>query len=498
MPARRPPSSHKRRPRRTAAKTAASIPKPQDIVDRDAVWADLVAMWRRPSPEMLFGVGRRRAGKSWVLTRFAKAVGGIYYQATKRTATEQLTTLSRIVGHHFDDPALGHGVPFPDWEALFAYLVDRTAGQPLLLVLDEFPYLAEAAPALPSIVQAAWDHRWKATRIKLVLNGSHITAMRQLEAADQPLYGRRTGRILFPPFHAEHVSAFVSGYDARDRLRTFGIFGGLPGHLALLDPTATLQANVERQILDPGARLADEAQHMLDAFLGEADVHNSIVQAVAAGARTWSRIANQLGKTAGSLSRPMRWLEEMQVVTRAVPITEAKPQASKRTLYRVADPYVAFWYRFIAPIVATGALGLLTPKALWRGHIAPRLDDYMGAPFEDVCRGWVARTGRLPFRPSRVGAWWDSGSQNEIDVVALGPEREILVGECKWGAVSDQDLVTLRNRAALLATELPASHQGGAVHLVVFSGNGTWGPGVARAIADGMVLGVTGDDLFAL
>ncbi len=90
----------------------------------------------------------------------------------------------------------------------------------MLVVLDEFPYLSDAAPALPSLLQALWDHSWAATRLKVVLSGSHVTAMRRLEAADQPLYGRRTRRLVLAPFHAGAVGAFVPAYDSEARLMT--------------------------------------------------------------------------------------------------------------------------------------------------------------------------------------------------------------------------------------------------------------------------------------
>ncbi|MBU6365612.1 MAG: ATP-binding protein [Gemmatimonadetes bacterium] len=473
-----------------------SIPKPPEVVDRDAVWGALSDMWHRPEAALLMGLGRRRAGKSWVLARFARAVHGIYYQATKRTETEQLAALSQLVGERFGDAALSQGVAFPHWDALFGYLTRQAAGGPLLLVLDEFPYLAEAAPALPSILQAVWDHQWSGAQVKVILNGSHISAMRRLEASDQPLYGRRTGRLQFPPFTLEHVPAFVPGYGARDVLRTYGIFGGLPGHLALLRPDESLAANVARLILDPGGRLADDAERLLDGFLGEADVHYSILQAIANGQHTWSRITSRVGKPGGSLSRPMRWLEEMQVVARHVPITD-DPRTSRRASYRLADPYLAFWHRFVAPLVAAGETSLTSPDALWSARIAPALNDHMGHVFEELCRGWAARSTRLPFRPVRVGAWWDGTSEHEIDVVALGPDRELLVGECKWGPVDDHDLVRLRARATRLHAELPASAQGGPLIVACFSARGEWGPGVARDIASGAVQGVRGEELLA-
>ncbi|TVP46170.1 MAG: ATP-binding protein [Gemmatimonadales bacterium] len=470
--------------------------KPGDIVDRDQVWQTLVEAWRSDEPELLVGLGRRRAGKSWVLARFARSVGGLYYQATKRTEADQLAVLSRIVGEHHGDPALTQGVPFPDWEALFAYLTQRAGGKAFLLVIDEFPYLAEAAPALPSILQSTWDHPWSTSKAKVVLNGSHITAMKRLEEADQPLYGRRTRRLTFPPFAAHDVRAFVPGYSVRDIFRVYGIVGGLPGHLGLLRPDQDLEANVSRLLLDPDGRLADEAEHMLDAFLGDADVHYSILQAIAQGERKWNRISSRLGKPSGSLSRPMRWLEDMHLVKRLVPVTE-NPKTSKRTLYSLSDPYVGFWHRFIAPLRATGELSLATPQALWQGRIEPGLDAYMGPVFEDACRAWVARARELPFRPSRLGAWWDATSENEIDVVALGPTNEVLVGTCKWGAVSDRDLRALRETAARLIPELPSSHRSGAITWACFSALGEWGAGVADEIEAGSVLGFTGKDLLS-
>ncbi|MGH7718012.1 MAG: ATP-binding protein [Gemmatimonadaceae bacterium] len=476
-----------------APRPSEAVPHPPDLFDRAAAWRDLSTLWRSRRPELAFVIGRRRVGKSYLLSRFARAVGGIYYQATRRTEAEQLAMLSRIAGEHFEDPALQQGVSFPNWEALFGYLTGHVGDDPFLLILDEFPYLASAAPALPSIIQTIWDHDWPARRMKLVLSGSHITAMRRLEAADQPLYGRRTARLQIAPFPYTYVADFAPNYTPVDQTLAYGIFGGLPGHLALLDGAASLAENVARWILDPSGRLFDEAQHMLDAFLGEADIHYSIIEAIATGEQTWNNITKRLGKDGGSVSRPMRWLEEMQIVSRVVPLTESVPHKSKRAIYRIADPYVAFWHRFVAPLIASGTAGVVAPDRLWRRYILPRLDGHTGPVFEEMCRAFVRRASGLPFAPVRVGTWWDAASQNEIDVVALGEDGEMLVGECKWGAFNAHDLKTLRDRAALLARELPA---GRGVTYALFSTRGLAGAAIKAEAAAGRVLHFTLDDLF--
>jgi AAA+ ATPase superfamily predicted ATPase len=467
--------------------------KPADIRDRNPEWEELIRIWRRASPELVFILGRRRVGKSFLLARFARAVGGLYYQATKRTENEQLARLSTLVGEHFDDPALRHGGPFPDWEGLFRYVAQRAGDRPFLVVLDEFPYLSAAAPALPSILQSLWDHEWPETGLKLVLSGSHITAMKRLEDADQPLYGRRTARLDIEPFDYIHAAEFLPGYPATDRLRAYGIFGGVPGHLALLAAAESLGENVALQMLCPTGRLLDEAQHMLDAFLTDARVHYSVIEAIAGGERTWNGITKRVGRDGGSLSRAMKWLIEMGIVERVVPITETNPQKSKRALYRITDPYVAFWHRFVSPMVSAGMIGLAPGDRLWTEQVLPRLDDYMGGAFESVCRDFVRRGTGLPFRPLRVGEWWDAGSQNEVDVVALGADAQVLVGECKWGDVRGSDLARLRTRANLLVQDLTGGpHQ---VHFAVFSG-GSVDPSVLLEVQDGRLLHFSADALY--
>ena len=475
------------------ATPVTTLPKPPDVADRTREWAALAALWQSPKPELAFVLGRRRVGKSYLLGRFAREARGLYYQATRRTEAEQLARLSSAVGAHFGDPALQQGVGFPDWEALLEYLASKAGDQPFVLILDEFPYLSDAAPALTSILQSWWDHRWPTTRFKLVLSGSHISAMRQLEAADQPLYGRRTRRVLLAPFAPEDVTAFVPTYDALTALTAYGLVGGLPGHLSLLDPTADLADNAAALLLDSSGRLADEAQHMLDAFLGDAAVHYSILEAVATGDQTWKGITSRIGRSGGAALRPLQWLIDMHILERAVPISERDPRRAKRALYRVTDPYVAFWHRFVAPLAASGAIGLVDPARLWTEAVLPQLDNYMGPVFEAACR-LAVRTGHvpLPFLPVRVGEWWNAASTAQIDVVALGGTREMFIAECKWGAVDATDLEQLERRGQLLATELGGVRR---THVAVFSAGGRFDAGVTHEIESGRVQALSAMDL---
>ncbi|HEX8831195.1 MAG TPA: DUF234 domain-containing protein, partial [Longimicrobium sp.] len=192
--------------------------------------------------------------------------------------------------------------------------------------------------------------------------------------------------------------------------------------------------------------------------------------------------------------RTLLWLSEMEVVARVVPATEKNPARSKRAIYRIVDPYVLFWHRSIARLVNAGSLGLAEPEQLWEEVVAPGLDDYMGPVFEEICRDFVRRTGRLPFKPLRVGEWWDASSRNQVDVVAIGSKGQLLVGECKWGRVTGGHLAELRERATVVAAELKGVSR---TYVVLFSGRGEADDEVRQEVAAGNALFFTPEDLRA-
>jgi AAA+ ATPase superfamily predicted ATPase len=466
--------------------------RPPDLVDRQFEWQQLSALWQSRRPQLGFVLGRRRIGKSYVLSRFARAVGGLYYQATKQTEAEQLAHLSRLLGACCGDEALLRGVVFPSWEMLFRFVTEKARSRPFLLILDEFPYLAAAAPALPSLIQRFWDHDWVHSGMKLVLSGSFVTAMTALEDADQPLYGRRTMKLVFPPFLLRDVAPFMPGFSAADRLRAYGTFGHLPGHLARIDAELSFSSNAAAALLDASGPLVDDATHMLDAFVADGRLHYSILEAVATGDHTWSGITRRVGQSGGAVLRPLRWLEEMGLLHRIVPITERLPQKSKRAIYRVADPYVTFWHRFVAPLLHGGQVGMVSPTRLWEQHVLPQLSEHMGPVFEEVCRQFVRAGVGLPFDPLRVGEWWSVDGAHQLDIVALDGNGWLFAGECKWGAVTREDLSALQRRAALLADELGGIRQ---ISLGVFSARDEADASVRQAVATGEVYWYNAEDV---
>jgi AAA+ ATPase superfamily predicted ATPase len=156
----------------------------------------------------------------------------------------------------------------------------------------------------------------------------------------------------------------------------------------------------------------------------------SVLEAVASGYTTPNEISGQTGIDSGPLSQYLQKLRRLRLVGREVPVT-AEEKKSKRSIYRVADEFLRFWFRFVEP----NRSGIeQAPELVLETDILPNLDEYVSKTFEDVCEEalWkLSRSGELGGSYSKLGSWWYG--ENEIDIVGLDSETPAAVFcECKW------------------------------------------------------------------
>jgi AAA+ ATPase superfamily predicted ATPase len=172
--------------------------------------------------------GRRRIGKSALLREATKDRPHVLYQATRVTAALNLEGLKAEIARSLGGDPLLDGLG--GWLSVLTYLARKAEAMAgLVVVLDEFPYLVDVDPSLPSIVQKFWDSgSTRAGRLNLVLCGSLIAQMEDLLAERNPLYGRQTFAMDVQSLPLRDAAAFFPGYSAENQILTYGIFGGVP------------------------------------------------------------------------------------------------------------------------------------------------------------------------------------------------------------------------------------------------------------------------------
>ncbi|MEW6278327.1 MAG: ATP-binding protein [Candidatus Eremiobacterota bacterium] len=294
------------------------------------------------------------------------------------------------------------------------------------------------------MIQRWWDRRGQRGQGMVVLVGSAFSFLQGLVGARGPLHGRRTGQLDLRPFDYRDAALFYPHLDPSDRVRAFACLGGMPAYLRFFRAGEPLALHLRRTVLAPDHFLFREGEELLRTEFHRETLYASILRAVAQGQVRPSDIARAVGRpSADQIFDHLIRLQDLGLLEREVPVTERERARHQRVQYRLAEPYLRFWYRFVSPHRSLLQLGRAEP--FWK-EVAPNLDDFVArTAWEEVVRQAVWR--RQDLRMSGLGRWWDSST--EIDLVGVWGDRVTLVGECKWTAspLSNRDLARLRAKA---------------------------------------------------
>jgi uncharacterized protein len=367
----------------------------------------------------------------------------------------------------------------PDLPALFSVLYALAREEKRLVVVDEFPYLlpsrSNAQVDILTAIQAVMEER-DASRLKLLLCGSHIGQMTGLLSEASPLRGRLSP-LSVEPLRFADAQEFIAADSPRERIERFAVSGGATLYLDELGRGRDLHHRLCSSVLDARGPLFNDPREVLEEDLRQPGVYFSLLEELAGGARSIADLGSALGKRSNELGPYLETLREMRLVEQIAPLSAGRGGRDHR--YRLADGFLRFWFRFVFPFQDDLRSGL-RPVDHFDGEVRPALADHVAPVFESLCREWTrAQLGR---QASRVGSWWGpalnelrrSGerSTEEVDIVGLGRSAVTVVGECKWTA----GRMTRKVLDDLEAFKLPAMRQArlrvASPQIVLFSRSG--------------------------
>jgi AAA+ ATPase superfamily predicted ATPase len=379
--------------------------------------------------------GRRRVGKSELVLRFLGSKPGIYYLGKTAPAALQIREFLNEAARALDEPLLS-SLTANSWSEVFQAVRNKCRSRAkFVIVLDEFQWMVEAGPELPSVLQENWDRVWKASgNMVIILCGSYVGFMeREVLGQKSPLFGRRTAQILLRPFSYLEAAEFHPRWSLLNRALAYFICGGVPLYLRFFNQMHSLERNIESNLLDEFGPLFREPEFLLREELRDVENYYAVLTAVAAGYGNNQGIAAQTGIPERSLHYYIQQLGNLGYITRRFPLTGKKPNP-RQVRYVLQDPLLCFWFRFVFPNLSF--IQHMGPQRALRERIGPELDSYFGLCFERLCRQ------ALPVIYDRegvsaafeIGEYWDKEVQ--IDIVGLRDDHWTDLGECKWGAVT--------------------------------------------------------------
>ncbi|MFT4186856.1 MAG: ATP-binding protein [Micrococcaceae bacterium] len=406
------------------------------FVGRESELKKLNKMYAKDSFEFAIIYGRRRVGKTTLINEFLKDKKAIYFTGVEENAANNLARFSKAI-LSFEDKENPVEASFKNFDEAFSYLAKNIEKERLVLVIDEYPFLAKASPAVSSILQYFIDHHFLQSKLFLILCGSSMSFMEnQVLGYQSPLYGRRTRQFKIKPFNFDETCEYFPKLDKETAFTLHAITGGIPRYLSLINTEETLRENISDSFLTPDAYLFEEPSNLLKQELRNPINYNSIITAIAEGASKQNDIATKTQIPSSTITSYLRELIALGIVEKIVPITEIDKPKTKRTLYRIADGMFRFWHTFIPKNIDF----IEQEIDIWLA-IEKEIPHFLAANFEELSRDYLWKhyddTSIVPTPFQRIGLWWgtDDKTRKEVEIDIVGHDFDGLVGyfgECKW------------------------------------------------------------------
>ncbi len=402
------------------------------FVGRDNELKILNNLYSQDKFQFVIVYGRRRVGKTSLLMEYCKDKPSIFFVAEEYNDEIALKNFSQTILNYFNLRGLNY---FDSWENAFVFLSEKAKKDKIILVIDEYPYLANSNKSISSMLQKVTDHFLKETKLFLILCGSHVSFMeRELLGYKSPLYGRRTAQMEIKPFTFFESREFFPEFSIEEQINIFGVFGGTSQYLKTFEPKLSFFDNIKYKILEKSSYLFEEPKFLLKQELREPSVYNSILESIATGSAKLNEIATKIGFETSKTAKYLNTLIELKIVEKILP---AKIGKTKRgSLYRIKDNFFRFWYRFVFP--NKGLIEQELYDFIIENKIKPHINNFISLIFEEVSMEYLKllnREGKLPFVFENIGKWWGNNPlkkrEEEIDIVVYNKDNLIL-GECKW------------------------------------------------------------------
>lgn len=405
-----------------------------DFINRTDELHALESRWTRGRGEFYVVWGRRRVGKTELLSHFLDGKRGLLFEATEGLEPDHLADFSRLLAEK-TGKRIYDLQPLTNWPAALAALDEFVAEGPAVVVLDEFQWIARATPDVGSQLNKWWREHGRDTPIFLILSGSEVSFFER-EVLTGTMFGRRTGQQQLAPFNYRDASLFFPNWSAEDKIRAYAVCGGMPYYLEQFDPALPLEENILRAIFYRDGVLHEEARLLLHEELPEPARYFSILRAIASGDTRVNEIVQRTKLSENIVAGALKLLQSLYLVQRRYPVTVANPDRTKLTYYEITDGYLRFYFRFVLPYEDRLQSNASAERHL-RDTVIPQLDHFVSMPaFENVARQYIQSVEQ----PAAVGPWWGSvqiaprkSEMRELDAVAIDGDGSVTaIGTCKW------------------------------------------------------------------
>ena len=415
------------------------------FVGRDKEMQILEKLYSKDTFEFVVMYGRRRVGKTTLINEFIKNKKAIFYPGIDSNEKQNLELFSNSIMSVSSDIAAN--MVFRDFSDAFESIYKMAQTERLVLVIDEYPYLANCYGGISSLLASFIDHKFLNSRLMLILCGSSLSFM------EHQVLGRRTAQMKISPFTFAECRKYYHHFRAEDMALAYGVTGGIPLYMSKIDDKKSMEDNIKENFFDTSAYLFEEPGNLIKQECREPMQYNAIIKSIATGYSRMSEISGASGiNDTSAVSGYINKLISLGILVKEFPY---KSESTRKTVYKLSDSMFQFWYRFVPANLSLIAQGA-GDKAYDR--IKDQIPSYMGFVFEEMCKQYLWQEnlkGNAPVDFTNLGRWWGNDpvekKEVEIDIIADNEENEAIFAECKWRNedVGESVLKELQHRSTL-------------------------------------------------
>ncbi len=410
------------------------------FVGRKQELAELEEIVASKQFELMVLYGRRRIGKTQLLTEFVKDKQTILFTADQFGPGINLANLSQAV-KDLTEPA-DSIKPFADFQTAFEAVAElaQASDEPIVFIIDDYPHLAKSSDEIvASLLQVIENSYQGLDNLLLILAGSQVAFMEaQVLDSKSPFHDKVTRQIHLSSLTFTEAHSLLPRIPKEVFMTIYGLTGGVPFYLKCFDDNLSLKENILNYVLCKNTFLYEEPNNLLMQELRTPNRYNDIIAAIAAGATEVREIVSRTGIESGPLTKYLETLMDLEIVEKRSALTEI---GKNRPIYGIADGLFRFWYRYVPKykqFIETNRTELI-----WK-QIAEDLLQFTAITFEQYCREWLLEkkgSERLPFQLAVAGSWWGNPSTSKkktaqpekVAIIGLGVEDEdLLIGDCFW------------------------------------------------------------------
>ena len=373
--------------------------------------------------------GRGGVGTSTVWHEFVKDKKYVYIKCPK-ASSKQINFLIAgdlsLKGFEFSDE-------FPSFSTILDSLSDKYKLDKFVLVLDDFENCFKGDDSYIDILFSYIKLNKKDNRFMCLLV-SHDS--RYVENIFVSKIGKNAlsidGFLKIQPVSFIDLVMFFNTEDTSKCMDFYALLGGNIAFYKYFDINKTLKENIIKTFLNSDSVFRRAGNDVVLEYLREVNVYGTILYCLANGHNKLNDIFQHTGFSRAKISVYLKNLMSLDTVEKVSSFDTPGNENTMKGVYRISNPIVNFWYKFIYP--HESYLELMSPEKFYDTFINDNIPDFLKDSLPLICKEYLNLLNKkhgLPIKVSKSGEW--VGKAGTIHYIGRDEHRNILAAYCALG-----------------------------------------------------------------